>query len=260
MASQKSLNLTNASSRSVESFFFSVSNEKVDGGEAVQKKWQEEDLDGEVENVDGVAELRKRTGSKTSSYENNSNVMWCMIQQWIKLLFLLHTFWLFVTVCSIAEYLLYCVLKKGALLMSASNKINYHFHFLKLLLNFRTVSSLLYVRKILVHWPFLEKSGPQKWVVGATLTLKQNFSAGTLDYTCACITESKQIIDHDQGCSMTYIRAYLSVRILWSLTALSYVQTMHTLDNSFYKITIKDSMRALIGGEEWERVSQFFFA
>ena len=25
--------------------------------------------------VDGVAELRKRTGSKTSSYENNSNVM-----------------------------------------------------------------------------------------------------------------------------------------------------------------------------------------
>ena len=98
--------------------------------------------------------------------------------------------------------------------MSASNKINYHFHFLKLLLNFRTVSSLLYVRKILVHWPFLEKSGPQKWVVGATLTLKQNFSAGTLDYTCACITESKQIIDHDQGCSMTYIRAYLSVRIL----------------------------------------------
>ena len=114
--------------------FFSVSNEKVDGGEAVQKKWQEEDLDSEVENVDGVAELRKRTGSKTSSYENNSNVMWCMIQQWIKLLFLLHTFWLFVTVCSIAEYLLYCVLKKGALLMSASNKINYHFHFLKLLL------------------------------------------------------------------------------------------------------------------------------
>ena len=92
--------------------FFSVSNEKVDGGEAVQKKWQEEDLDGEVENVDGVAELRKRTGSKTSSYENNSNVVWCMIQQWIKLLFLLHTFWLFVTVCSIAEYLLYCVLKK----------------------------------------------------------------------------------------------------------------------------------------------------
>ena len=54
MASQKSLNLTNASSRSVESFFFSVSNEKVDGGEAVQKKWQEEDLDSEVENVDGV--------------------------------------------------------------------------------------------------------------------------------------------------------------------------------------------------------------
>ena len=30
--------------------FFSVSNEKVDGGEAVQKKRKEADLDGEVEN------------------------------------------------------------------------------------------------------------------------------------------------------------------------------------------------------------------
>ena len=112
--------------RGLSKVFFSVSNEKVDGGEAVQKKWQEEDLDGEVENVDGVAELRKRTGSKTSSYENNSNVMWCMIQQWIKLLFLLHTFWLFVTVCSIAEYLLYCVLKKECSL-SASNKLSFSF-------------------------------------------------------------------------------------------------------------------------------------
>ena len=30
--------------------FFSVSNEKVDGGEAVQKKRKEADLDGKVEN------------------------------------------------------------------------------------------------------------------------------------------------------------------------------------------------------------------
>ena len=29
---------------------------------------QKEDLDGELENVDGVAELRKRTDAKTSSY------------------------------------------------------------------------------------------------------------------------------------------------------------------------------------------------
>ena len=43
------MNLTNASSRSIEGFF-SVSNEKVDGGEAVQKKRMEADLDGEVEN------------------------------------------------------------------------------------------------------------------------------------------------------------------------------------------------------------------
>ena len=40
--------------RGLSKVFFSVSNEKVDGGEAVQKKWQEEDLDGEVENVDVV--------------------------------------------------------------------------------------------------------------------------------------------------------------------------------------------------------------
>ena len=55
-------------------------------------------------------------------------------------------------------------------------QINRHFHFL----NFPTVSSLLHIRKILVHWPFLEISGHQKWVVGATLALKQKFLAGTL--------------------------------------------------------------------------------
>ena len=49
MASRKRTNLTNAFSRSIKSFF-SVSNEKVDGGEAVQKKRKEADLDGEVEN------------------------------------------------------------------------------------------------------------------------------------------------------------------------------------------------------------------
>ena len=49
MASRKRTNRTNAFSRSIESFF-SVSNEKVDGGEAVQKKRKEADLDGKVEN------------------------------------------------------------------------------------------------------------------------------------------------------------------------------------------------------------------
>ena len=46
MLSRKRINLTNASARSIKSFF-SV-NEKVDGGEAVQKKQIEADLDGEV--------------------------------------------------------------------------------------------------------------------------------------------------------------------------------------------------------------------
>ena len=45
MVSRKSMNLTNASSRSIKSFL-SISHEKVDGGEAVQKKRMEADLDG----------------------------------------------------------------------------------------------------------------------------------------------------------------------------------------------------------------------
>ena len=64
-------------------------------------KQKEEDLDGELENVDGVAELRKWTEAKTSLYGKNSAqmflerfqlfiLMWCMIQQWKKyLLFLI---------------------------------------------------------------------------------------------------------------------------------------------------------------------------
>ena len=56
-------------------------------------------------------------------------------------------------------------------------QINWHFH----LLNFPIVSSLLHIRKILVHWPFLEISSPKKWVVGATLALKQEFLAATLN-------------------------------------------------------------------------------
>ena len=66
------LNLANASSRSIESFF-SVSNEKVDGGEAVQKKQREKDLDGELENVDGVAEQgNDQPNQKQDHMEKNS--------------------------------------------------------------------------------------------------------------------------------------------------------------------------------------------
>ena len=54
--------------------------------------------------------------------------------------------------------------------------MNWHFHFL----NFPTASSLLHIREILVHWPFLEIPGPQKWVVRTTFALKHNFLAGTL--------------------------------------------------------------------------------
>ena len=68
------------------------------------------------------------------------------------------------TVCFITEDFLYCV-KRDA---PCQLQINCHFHFL----NFPTVSSLLHIREILVHWPFLEISGPKKWVLGTTLALK----------------------------------------------------------------------------------------
>ena len=142
MAFRKKTNLTNAFSRSIESFF-SVSNKKVDGGEAVQKR-KEADLDGEVEN-----EMKK-----------NTYYFYCIHQFW---LYCLLYYWRFPLLC----------IKRDA---PCQLQINCHFHFL----NFPTVSSLLHIRKILVHWPFLEISGPKKWVVEATLALKQKFLAGTL--------------------------------------------------------------------------------
>ena len=69
---------------------------------------------------------------------------------------------------------IYSIVYKKECSMSALNKLPFS------LLNFPPVSSLLHIRKISEYWPFLEKSGPQKWVLGATLALKQNFLAGTL--------------------------------------------------------------------------------
>ena len=50
----------------------------MDGGKAVQKKRKQEDLDGELENVDDAVELRKWTEAKTSSYGKKfrSDVGW----------------------------------------------------------------------------------------------------------------------------------------------------------------------------------------
>ena len=124
MASRKRTNLTNAFLRSIESFF-SVSNEKVDGGEAVQKKRKEADLDGEVEN-----EMKK-----------------------ITYYFLLHTFWLY-CLLYYRRFPLLCI-KRDA---PCQLQMNCHFHFL----NFPTVSSFLHIRKILVHWPFSWNIWPQK--------------------------------------------------------------------------------------------------
>ena len=125
--------------------FFLTSNEKVDGDEAVKNKRMKAGLDGEVEN-----EFKK------------------------KLLFLLHTFWLY-CLLYYRRFPLLCI-KRDA---PCQLQINWHFDFL----NFPTASSLLHIREILVHWPFLEISGPQKLVVGATSALKHNFLAGTLTVT-----------------------------------------------------------------------------
>ena len=54
---------------SIESFFAATkteSNDKRDGG---KKKRKKDLVDGEAEDVNGVAELRKQTEAKTSSYE-----------------------------------------------------------------------------------------------------------------------------------------------------------------------------------------------
>ena len=70
------------------------------------------------------------------------------------LLFLLHTFWLY-CLLYYRRFPLLCI-KRDA---PCQLQINCHFHFL----NFPTVSSLLHIRKILVHWPFLKKIiWPQK--------------------------------------------------------------------------------------------------
>ena len=98
MASRKRTNLTNAFSRSIESFF-SVSNKKVDRGEAVQKKQKEADLDSEVEN-----EVKKIT-----------NYFYCIHSDY--------------TVCFITEDFLYCAwslnLSLGALVLP---DVNFYAH------------------------------------------------------------------------------------------------------------------------------------
>ena len=79
MASQKRINLTNSSSRSIRSFL-SISHEKVVGGEVVQKKRMEADLDGEVEN-----ELKKITyylycihSDRTVCFITEDNFFYCV--------------------------------------------------------------------------------------------------------------------------------------------------------------------------------------
>ena len=98
MVSRKRTNLTNASSRSIESFF-SVSNGRVDGGEAVQEKRKEADLDGEVEN-----EMKKTT-------------------------YYFHCIHSDCTVCFITKDFLYCVfVYRDGYSLSASNKLPFSFH------------------------------------------------------------------------------------------------------------------------------------
>ena len=93
---------------------------------------------------------------RISEWKQILTVKWKM--RWKKLLFLLHTFWLY-CLLYYRRFPLLCI-KRDA---PCQLQINWHFDFL----NFPTASSLLHIREILVHWPFLEISGPQKWIVGA---------------------------------------------------------------------------------------------
>ena len=102
---------------------FLRSNEKVDGDEAVQNKRMKADLDGEVEN-----EMEKIT---YYFYCIHSDCTVCFVYRRFPLL---------------------CINRDAPCQL----QINWHFHFL----NFSTASSILHVREILVHWPFLEISGP----------------------------------------------------------------------------------------------------
>lgn len=65
MASQKRL----IASRSIESFFAATQTESNNKGDGGEKKRKKDLVDGEVENVNGLVELRKQTKAKTSSYE-----------------------------------------------------------------------------------------------------------------------------------------------------------------------------------------------
>ena len=60
-------------------------------------------------------------------------------------------------------------------------QINCHFHFL----NFPTVSSLLHIREILVHWPSLEISRPQK------MGCKGHFGPQAAEFLAGTLTKLK---------------------------------------------------------------------
>ena len=139
------LNLANASSRSIKNFF-SVSNNIGDGSEAVQKK-RKEDLDGELENILGVAEPRKWTKPKTRTYGKkirldfggtisaiHFNVMHDSAMKKNT-----YYFWLYYCLLYCCRFTLLCIKRNAPWQLL----INCHFH----LLNFPTVSSLLHNKK-----------------------------------------------------------------------------------------------------------------
>ena len=105
----------------------------------------------------------------SSSEEAKGSRSWQWSGKWDEknyLLLLLHTFWSY-CLLYYRRFPLLCI-KRDA---PCQLQINCHFHFL----NFPTVSSLLHISKILVHWIFLEISGPKKWVVGPLWPSSRNF-------------------------------------------------------------------------------------
>ena len=121
-----------------------------------------------------LSKWRKNGWRWSSSEEAKGSRSWRWSGKWDEknyLLFLLHTFWLY-CLLYYRRFPLLCIQRDAPCQL----QINWHFDFL----NFPTASSLLHIRKILVRWPFLEISGPQEWVAGATLAPKHNFLAWTL--------------------------------------------------------------------------------
>ena len=69
---------------SIVSFFAATQTESNDKGDGGEKKRKKDLVDGEVENVNGVVDLRKQTEAKTSSHGQKFHSRWLNDFSWLK--------------------------------------------------------------------------------------------------------------------------------------------------------------------------------